>query len=55
MEQIAYVIVNTQSDKDSLNIKKNITAPCNNEGRKEGNVLLNDALSTFYLPLYGVW
>ena len=24
------------------------------EGRKEGNVLFNDTLSTFYLPLYGV-
>ena len=24
------------------------------EGRKEGNVLFNDALSTFYLLLYGV-
>ena len=24
------------------------------EGRKEGNVLFNDALNTFYLPLYGV-
>ena len=23
-------------------------------GRKEGNVLFNDALSTFYLRLYGV-
>ena len=26
-----------------------------NEGRKEGNVLFNDALDTFYLRLYGVW
>ena len=25
-----------------------------NEGRKEGNVLFNDALNTFYLQLYGV-
>ena len=24
------------------------------EGRKEGNVLFNDALITFYLRLYGV-
>ena len=24
------------------------------EGSKEGNVLFNDALNTFYLPLYGV-
>ena len=24
------------------------------EGRKEGNVLFNDALNTFYLQLYGV-
>ena len=24
------------------------------EGRKEGNVLFNDALNTFYLRLYGV-
>ena len=24
------------------------------QGRKEGNVLFNDALSTFYLRLYGV-
>ena len=24
------------------------------EGRKEGNVLFNDALKTFYLRLYGV-
>ena len=28
---------------------------CRNEGRKEeGNVLFNDTLNTFYLPLYGV-
>ena len=26
----------------------------NNVGRKEGNVLFNDALNTFYLRLYGV-
>ena len=26
----------------------------NSEKRKEGNVLLNDALNTFYLRLYGV-
>ena len=26
----------------------------NKEGRKEGNVLFNDALNTFYLRLYGV-
>ena len=25
-----------------------------NGGRKEGNVLFNDALNTFYLRLYGV-
>ena len=25
-----------------------------NEGRKEGNVLFNDALNTFYVRLYGV-
>ena len=25
-----------------------------NEGRKEGSVLFNDALNTFYLRLYGV-
>ena len=25
-----------------------------NEGRKEGNVLFNDALNTFYLRIYGV-
>ena len=25
-----------------------------NDGRKEGNVLFNDALNTFYLRLYGV-
>ena len=24
------------------------------EGRKEGNVLFNDALNTFYLQLYGI-
>ena len=24
------------------------------QGRTEGNVLFNDALNTFYLPLYGV-
>ena len=24
------------------------------EGRKEGNVLFNDALNTFYLRLYGI-
>ena len=24
------------------------------EGRKEGNILFNDALNTFYLPLYGI-
>ena len=27
---------------------------CFNEGRKEGNVLFNDALNTFYVWLYGV-
>ena len=27
---------------------------CGEEGRKEGNVLFNDALNTFYLRLYGV-
>ena len=26
----------------------------NQDGRKEGNVLFNDALDTFYLRLYGV-
>ena len=26
----------------------------NQEGRKEGSVLFNDALNTFYLRLYGV-
>ena len=26
----------------------------NKEGRKEGNVLFNNALNTFYVPLYGV-
>ena len=26
----------------------------NRKGRKEGNVLFNDALNTFYLRLYGV-
>ena len=25
-----------------------------NEGRKEGNVLFNDALNSFYLWLYGI-
>ena len=30
-----------------------ITMVCYN-GRKEGNVLLNDALNTFYVRLYGV-
>ena len=24
-------------------------------GRKEGNVLFNDALNRFYLRLYGIW
>ena len=36
---------------------KNITAATcflNCDGRKEGNVLFNDALNTFYLRLYGV-
>ena len=27
---------------------------CTRQGRKEGNVLFNDALNTFYLWLYGV-
>ena len=27
---------------------------CSFHGRKEGNVLFNDALNTFYLRLYGV-
>ena len=27
---------------------------CEGRGRKEGNVLFNDALNTFYLRLYGV-
>ena len=25
-----------------------------NDGRKEGNILFNDALNTFYLRLYGI-
>ena len=28
--------------------------PSMEEGRKEGNILFNDALNTFYLRLYGV-
>ena len=28
--------------------------PTQKEGRKEGNVLFNDALNTFYLRLYGI-
>ena len=32
----------------------NILATGRKEGRKEGNVLFNDALNTFYLQLYGV-
>ena len=30
-----------------------LTPDCCGEGRKEGNVLFNDALNTFYLRLYG--
>ena len=29
-------------------------SPLSSVGRKEGNVLFNDALNTFYLRLYGV-
>ena len=34
-----------------FNVKRNISYSA---GRKEGNVLFNDALNTFYLRLYGV-
>ena len=30
------------------------TLAANQKGRKEGNILFNDALNTFYLRLYGV-
>ena len=30
------------------------TTYCSMRGRKEGNVLFNDTLNTFYLQLYGV-
>ena len=31
-----------------------VTSPSDNEEKKEGNVIFNDALNTFYLRLYGV-
>ena len=31
-----------------------IGSPLTGSGRKEGNVLFNDTLNTFYLQLYGV-
>ena len=40
-----------------MNITSIHREPClinRKEGRKEGNVLFNDALNTFYLRLYGV-
>ena len=37
-----------------VTIELNLTLEMHGEGRKEGNVLFNDALNTFYLRLYGV-
>ena len=41
---------------DILSVKRSIQMfiTCGQVGRKEGNVLFNDALNTFYLLLYGV-
>ena len=35
-------------------VREEISESLWKEGRKEGNVLFNDALKTFYLRLYGV-
>ena len=42
--------------KNMQTLCKNDTYYCSkiNSGRKEGNVLFNDALNTFYLRLYGI-
>ena len=39
---------------DNNNIFICLFLSVSNEGMKEGNVLFNDALNTFYLRLYGV-
>ena len=46
-------VVETWTDFKSCN-NKNYLNTVYNKGRKEGNVLFNDALNTFYLRLYGV-
>ena len=38
----------------SSGVSKNGKCRNDKEGRKEGNVLFNDALDTFYLRLYGI-
>ena len=47
---------NTKTDKRIKFVLYNwVTShPYYKEGRKEGNVLFNDALNTFYLRLYGI-
>ena len=35
-------------------VQLRVISECYKEGRKEGNVLFNDTLNTFYLRLYGV-
>ena len=42
------------SDADLIIHKNVLNASLNKEGRKEGNVLFNDALNSFYLRLYGI-
>ena len=40
------------AEADSVVLSNSVNV--NKEGRKEGNVLFNEALKTFYLRLYGV-
>ena len=48
-------IVGLKPDSDEIsNILKKYLFRTIENGRKEGNVLFNDALNTFYLQLYGV-
>ena len=44
MTVVSLISKTVSINKHTLNIK----------GRKEGNILFNDALNTFYLRLYGV-
>ena len=48
-----YFLFNTVQNKYSK-LDIHYYLGCNFEGRKEGNVLFNDTLNTFYLRLYGI-